>query len=230
MMKSLNPCLIFSSGIAGTGKTTIMKGVAKEIPNSFYLDRDDINQAYLHIPVDPLKGLLDFKDYVAQDEIFLDNKISTPFGEMFLVAPSNAFYRRHVRDQSYIAQTFIAKTNLDLGKIIIVDCITIRQIKDGTLEKIINQPLIAHYPIYLIHFIADEEDCYNRIRERAKNDIYASRRIENKKTESRDIFHKFVTEEQPMIPEELKKYDYLLINTSKKSIIEDIKKCIEYVS
>ncbi|MDO8460069.1 MAG: hypothetical protein Q7S74_03100 [Nanoarchaeota archaeon] len=225
----LNPCIIFSSGIAASGKTSTMKELARRIDNVFYIDRDDINQANLHVADTRTPELPDFKDYVNNDSVDIE-QLDTPFGNMLRVNPNNAFYRRHIRDQSYLVQAQIAKTNLALEKAVIFDCITARQIQDGTLRKFMDYDILSGYSKHLIHFTANEEDMYNRIIERAKSDPFASKRVEFKRTSSRELFHKFVTEEQPMIPAELKNYEHLLLNTSEDTIQNNVERCMDYIS
>ena len=236
----LEPRIVFSSGIIGTGKSTTLKKLAADLENSFYIDRDDINQGNLHVSPKRSSELPDFEQYVAKAGIFPDHAqlVETPFGSMIKVDPYNAFYQRHLRDQSYLVQMHIARTNLACGKIPLIDCITMRQIQDGTLQKILDHSSLQGYPKYLIHFIANEEDCYRRNLERSLRDENAKKRVELIKSPKRtcsplaspEVFHKFMTEEQPMIPEELKNYRALILNTSGHSVEENARRCLEYIS
>ncbi len=239
MCMILVPSIVFSSGIVATGKTTVMKELAKLVDNSLYLDRDDINQANLHVSPTITHELPSFEEYVAKANIFPDHAkcVETPFGEMIKVDPHNAYYRRHMRDQSYLIQMYLAKTNLKCGKVPIIDCITMRQIQDRTLQKILDHRFFENYPIYLVHFMCDEEECYRRTLERSQKDEEARKRIDLVKsasrtefpTASKEAFHKFVTEEQPMVPKELSQYEHLLMNTSKGSPQECAQQCLEYI-
>ena len=232
--------VIFSSGIGATGKTTIMKSLAKKIENSLYLDRDDINQGNSYVSPTQTSDLPNFEQYIVNAKIFPDHirRVKTAFGEMWKVDPHNEFYRRHLRDQSYLVQMYLARTNIQAGKVPIIDCITMRQIQDGTLQKIIDSEFFLNYPKYLIHFICDEKECYQRILARSKIDEAARKRTELIKhsdrnvspTSSPEAYHKFITEEQPMMPKELKNYKHLLVNTSEKNIDECVMDCLKYVS
>ena len=234
----LKPCVVFASGVACTGKSSTMKELSRKIDNAFYLDRDDINRGNLHVSLNECPELTSFEKYVANDGLFPDSvrSVVTPFGEMINLDPtdnsgSNSdFYRRHVRDQSYLVQTNIAKTNLDLGKVVLIDCIVARQIQDGTLRKLLEQDAFQGYPKHLVHFIADKEDCYQRVLERAKTDPYAARRLEVKRAVTRESFYKYVAEESPMIPSKLKEYEHLKINSSELNLEESVRRVIEYIS
>ena len=236
----LTPRIIFSSGIMATGKTTTMKDLAKKIDNSLYLDRDDINQGNLYITPKQMPGLPSCEDYVKNAGLLPDHMkiVKTAFGEMWKVDPHNAFYSRHIRDQSYLIQMHLAKTNLQCGKVPIIDCITMRQIQDNTLQKIMDSEFFSGYPKYLIHFICDEKECYERVLARSQVDEVARKRVDLIKSPSRiasptsspEAFHKFITEEQPMLPKELKNYKHLLVNTSEKNIERCAIDCLQYVS
>ena len=107
------------------------------LSNSFYLDRDLIIPEMLHISLADFPRLTNFEDYVKNDGIFPDSvsNVETPFGEMMKLDPTNdsgknsSFYGRHIRDQSYLIQLSLSKTNLEIGKVPIIDCITMRQIQ-----------------------------------------------------------------------------------------------------
>ena len=232
-MVYIKPCVVFSSGVAATGKTTVLEELVKKIENSVYLNRDDINEANLHI-LKSAGNISDFQNYVKLDEIFPDNvmDVITPFGEMYQINPltNSIFYRRHIRDQSYLIQMFLAKTNLKLGKVTFIDCIVVRQIRDGTLVKLINHQIFNNYPTYVIHFIAEEEELRKRILDRSKNNDYSSRRLEVSMAQTKESFHKFITEEQPILPTELNNYAHLVIDTSRYSISECVEKCLKYIS
>ncbi len=236
----LEPRIVFSSGIMATGKTTVMKELGKLVDNALYLDRDDINQGNLHVAITKNDELLPFEKYVENAGIFPDHArvTQTPFGDMIKVDPHNAFYRRHMRDQSYLIQMYLVKTNLECGKVPIIDCITMRQIQDGTLKKMQDHEFFTGYPKYLIHFMVDEEEGYKRAVARSQADESARKRVDliksagrsDSPTASRETFHKFITEEQPMVPKELSNYKHLVINTSHSTPPECARRCLEYIS
>ena len=199
------------------------------IPNAFLLEKDPINQASLHVKVTDQRQITPWEDYV-KDAPFLGDieEGDTPYGPMVRVPFGNEFFGRHTRDQGYITMTNIAGKNLKLGKVPFIDCIVIRQIRDGTLGRFMGQPEFRKYDKTLVHFYVDEDAHYQWMVERAKRDPEARVRDAHI-IESRETHHKFVTEKQPMIPEELKQYEHLLIKTSDGSPKENAEKVLEYL-
>jgi predicted kinase len=230
-MKSLEPRLVVLSGLAGTGKSTIVTEVVKELSNSFVLEKDPINQATLLVKPTSQGKLPPFETYVAEDTIFPYHArdVETPFGKMIEIDPKNEFYGRHGRDQCYMIMARIAVTNLDLGKIPIIDCFVERQIRDGSLGRFMDQPSFSVYPRYLIHVTADEDDLYQRLANRAQQDPKAAVRDE-KNISSKERFHQFLTEEQQLVPQELKNYEHLLINTTRTNPQNSAKALVDYIS
>jgi hypothetical protein len=227
------PLILFSSGIPSAGKTSTLMEIARQIPNSFYLDRDDILYGILHVAITKTDELLDFEEYVRKDSVFPNNArhINEPaFGEMIKVDPVNSFNRRHGRDQSYIIQFQLAKTGLDLGKIPLLDCFLPRQIKDGTLKRIFNHPIFGDYPKCHIHFIVDEETCWKRSVERSKKNPEEAARYKPIIGGGREEFsHLYKTKFDPN-PKELSEFEHLLIDTSCLSTNEAARKCIDYMA
>jgi len=148
---------------------------------------------------------------------------------MIQVNPANEFYGRHARDQCYIAMARIAADNLELGKIPIVDCMVHRQIVDGTVGRFMEQPLLSDHLKYLVHVMAYEGDIFDRLTARAAVDRAAAVRDAGK-ISSRERFHKFVTDEQPINPEELQRYEHLFVNTSQNTPEVWAEQVIRYVS
>src|SRR3989344_7044917 len=221
----LEPCVIFASGIGMVGKSFTMRELCKLVDNAFHMTMDVINPANLHIPTVSFSRLPKFEDYVAKAGIFPHHakKVQTPCGEMWKIDPtddrgvSSEFYGRHVRDQCYLIQLGIAEHNIELGKVPIIEAIVYRQIRDGTLQRFKDFKGFKDYPKYHFHFLADEKICYQRYLERLdKVGHYDSKRYPMNKKLSREEFHHFMTEEQPIIPKELEKYEHLKIDTTKE--------------
>lgn len=234
----LEPCVIFASGIGMVGKTSTMKEFCKIVDNAFHMTMDVINPANLHIPTFHFKRLPKFEDYVANAGIFPEHakKVQTPCGEMWKIDPtddrdiSSEFYGRHIRDQCYLIQIGLAKNNLEVGKVPIIEAIVMRHIIDGTLQRFRDCEEFKGYPKYHFHFFADEDVCYQRYLERLKKvDDYDSKRYPMNKKLSREEFHLFATKEQPMIPKELERYEHLKIDTTKENSHQCAERCIDYI-
>ncbi len=230
-MAQLEPRLVVLSGVAGTGKSTMVEELVKRVPNAFVLEKDVINQTSMYVRPTSQGKLPPFEEYVKGDKVFPNNvrEVDTPVGKMLQVDPVNEFYGRHGRDQAYMIMTGIAEGNLQRGKIPVIDCMVIRQIQDGTVGKFMEQKAFSHNPRYLIHVTADEEELYSRLLKRSQVDPVATKRYKKQLT-SREAFHTFVTETQPLVPKELSQYRHLLINTSKYTPEECAHQCLEYIS
>ena len=230
-MKINKPCLIFASGVAGSGKSSILDNFAKHVDNAVRLDRDDLNRAYLHVKKLDNEGYgSKIRSYFDSEEDFFENltfDVDTPFGVMDVFKPSNDFYKIHTRNQSYLALLNLAKTNLELGKVVVADCIVNRQIMDGTWGNISKLPLFEKYHLYLVHFFADEDILKKRILSR--NDEYAKKREEYVKASNPDpkVFQEFIN---PLKPDELENYSHLLINTGVMSVKQCTKSLIDYIT
>lgn len=236
---NLKPCSVFYSGIMATGKSTVMQSLATAIDNVIDLDRDEINKGNLYVAPTFEDGLLPFNQYVFSNHILSNHarNVETPFGPMIQIDPHNSFYRRHIRDQSYMIQLKLARLNLQSGKVPLLGGVSTRQIQDGTLRKMIDHIDLKEFPIHLIHFYADEEIIYQRALERMDSDPSSKTRVnlipstirDGSPLASRRAFHEFVTREQPIIPNRLSEYTHLAIDTTNQSIESCRDLCIKYI-
>lgn len=234
----LEPRVIFSSGVAATGKSTTMREFCRLVSNALILGKDTINAANLHVPTFNFTGLPTIEDYLRNAKIFPDHarKIQTPFEEVWKLDPTNKdgvgsdYYGRHTFTQTHLIQIGIAKENLEAGKVPIIDGIVVRQIRDGTLKRFKDCKEFRGYPKYHFHFIANEDVCYKRYLERLKRlKSYDSKRYPMNKELTREEFHNFVTQEQPMIPKELDNYEHLQVDTSTQDPVECAQNCLDYI-
>lgn len=204
-MQILHPRLVVSTGSPGIGKSTVLKELARLVPNSFYLDRDRINHGILYVAETETSELLPFRDYVGNDNVFPNaaRHEETMFGKMIQIDPKNAFHRRHARDQTHLIQTILAAENLEIGKVPIVDCFGIRQVRELVPKKFIELPMFDGFQKYMIHFTMDPEVHYDRVVARAQQDPKAAIRDREILT-SRDAFHEaFVKMHGERVPAEL---------------------------
>lgn len=208
----LPPGVLIASGNIGTGKTTVLQEAARHIRNSVYLEKDAINQAGLRNPAAWLSGLPSAQTFL---------------GEMDEHFPGGDYYNEHVRDQSYLVMAAQAKTNLELGKLVIIDTIPGYMIRDGRLKGLMAY--LAPYPSYLIHFVADEDECYRRLVERAAHDPY-KRLKDRERIASREAFHYYATVTEPMYPEEhLRDYPHKRLDTTNQTPQESALSCLDYI-
>ena len=115
-----NPTLILMSGISASGKTTLTEKLVKTITDSFVIDKDTINEAFLFEHLDS-EGNLDY---------FHRNSRRTRDG-------FNSFYPKNVKFQSYQCMLDLAKDNLQHGKNPILDGNYAKEIRGDYLDRIV---------------------------------------------------------------------------------------------
>lgn len=215
----LEPRLVIMAGYASTGKTTLGERLTRKIANAIILKKDAVNSGILLVPKTESPRLLPFEKYVKQDAVPLDDAHTeqTIMGEMWRVAPSNDFYGRHGRMQGVLAMVNLAAENLELGKVPIMDCMPIPDYKRGWVERVINAQVFEWYPKYLIHCFAPVEVLFERMKAReAAGDPNTVER-DSERIADLETFRMFVTCEEPLIPDELRQFEHLLLDTSKNS-------------
>ena len=206
------PTLIIATGIPGTGKSTVLKEFCRRNPSTFYLEKDQLNQAFLVVRPTSQGQIPSIEQTLEEYEksgkvkpyIFFNGE------EMKEVSYLSEFYGRHVRDQTYIGFKKIAEQNLELGKSPVIDCFVSRQAKDHTLAGFMAQ--LNNHPIALAHFTVNENILRQRLEERASNDPYAAERDKGKLLND-ESWNKFL-DEQPVIWPEMRFYNHAVIDTS----------------
>ena len=202
----IESCVIFSSGICGTGKTTVFKKLAEYIDNGIYLGRDSVAQQILTI--DPRtglsserfpEGLLTLEDYVKNDSVFPDNvfEIQTPFGPALQIGQKTAYNARHGINQCDLITYAIASDNLKSGKVPLIDSLTPKRFKKNEVEKIINSEFFDGFLKHIIYFFfSNIEEMRKRVLERGRSDNYVKTRVEYKKAENSSLFKEYVESTQ----------------------------------
>ena len=143
------PTLIMSVGVSASGKTTFFKELVKLVYDTFLIDKDTINNAFLLKPV------------------INDGSIeSYRFSEQVIPKDSN-YYHKNVKLQSYHALLKIAKDNLEVGKHPILDAPYVKELRRGYLQEVVN-PFFKeiNYQTKVIFCYADEEVIRQRMKER----------------------------------------------------------------
>lgn len=230
---NLESRIIISTGLAAAGKSTIMREICRRVDNSFIIDKDLFNRSILSVPVDPKPRLPDLKDYIARDNFEWDeSKIrETPYGRLIYIIPNNDYYGRHGIVQWQLWIVSHARENLSLGKVPIIDCLTPPDYRRGNVEKLFKHPDLAGFPKFLVHFIAEPQDLFERLRSRfAEGHIETNTRDKQRGLDNFETFQRFITQEQPVIPPELEQLPHLLLNTSRLSIEDATEACLRYIT
>lgn len=235
MNNILSPRLVVISGIPAAGKTTIAEALSRQIQNAIYLSRDHVAYGGLlyvnHVAETPL--LPTFEEYVAKDNVFPNDAeiVQTPFGPMTLIHDSarSDFYKRHAREQSYLIMGRLARVNLIVGKVPIIEGFLARSIQSGALKAFMNQSGFSSFPKYLIHIVADSSVCLSRQKERAIRDREAATRAKTGYLEDKK-FTELMTKEHPRFPKGIEDLPHLILDTSSISPEECVKQCVKYIS
>jgi len=236
MKSEMGPRVIFTSGMATGGKTTVAKALVREIPNAVYLSRDDAMYGGLLLVdniVNPTDRLPPFEEYVRADTVFPDfaNKVETPFGPMTLVihANHNAFFIRHADNQSYMVTARLAQRNLEMGKVVVIDAyFSPKQFEQGTVKAFIDQPAFAAYPRYLIYFNVEARVAFERWKARADADPESNLRATSGYLEW-ETFLEVTKKEQVPNPKGLDTVPHLQLDTSHLSLEESLAACFRYI-
>jgi len=235
-MEPMEPRVIFTSGMATGGKTTVAKELAQRIPNAVYLGRDDTMYGGLLLVnniVNPTDRLPPFEEYVREDTVFPDfaKEVETPFGPMTLVihANRNAFYIRHANKQSYMVTARLAQRNLEMGKVIVIDAyFGPEQFEQGNVKAFIDQPAFAAYPRYLIYFNVEARVAFERWKARADEDPESNLRASSGYLEW-ETFLEITEKRQVPNPKGLDTIPHLRLDTSHLSIEESVAACFQYI-
>lgn len=208
--EALSPRLIVVTGRAGSGKSTTMQPVCLAIDNAVIFDKDVFNKAYLQVPV----GM---RDSVSNGG---NQRFRPLLEQMNKIGLDSKYYRLHVQPQTYLAMEALAWANMVLGKVAILDSLPPHQFRSGEIQNLADR-VRGNYPVYLIHFMAEEQDCYERLVARGEErDLH--------RISSSEAFNAFL-EREPMLPPELLKIPHLEINTSEMTPSRCIAACLNHV-
>ncbi|HYD03601.1 MAG TPA: nucleoside monophosphate kinase [Alphaproteobacteria bacterium] len=139
-IKSSKPILLISGGIAGTGKSTVLRKLAKKY-KFFYIDKDDINQSFM---TKIENGKIISKDY-SLDE----------------------FYQKNIRDQSYLAMFRIAQTALENGQDVILDGYFSDKIQTEYISNFLDE-IKKNANVIKANFECSKEELQKRMMKRNK--------------------------------------------------------------
>ena len=133
------PTLILGCGIGSSGKSTVLTEVARRVANTFWIDKDTLNESFLH----------NRHGSVIPGGIYSD------------------YYHVHVKNQSYSHMLREALINVRLGKHPIVEGNYNRQIQNGYLDREVF-PLFEREEcvVKIVYCYAPEEIIRQRMIER----------------------------------------------------------------
>jgi len=197
------PTLVLGAGIAGSGKTTILKEVVPRVRDSLYVQKDSINDTFLM----PFNHSGVIETYV-------------PIGAP--ISRETNHYHKYVKFQTYHSMLSLAKDNLLLGKHPMLDGNYTKEIRAGYIEKVVD-PFFRKTPhrrkIVFCH--APESVIRKRLTQcgtllRDADKLRSARRLE-----------KFIIE-QPPLPLEIDDYDHIKVNTA-QPIGKNIKAILAYL-
>ena len=133
------PTVILACGISGSGKTTFIRALSKVVVDSFWIDKDTINNCFL------------------QDK----------HGKESLGALTSDHYHDYVKNQTYDGMLKIASVNLDLGKHPIIEGNYNKQIRGDYIESVVHKAFSdTDCSLKIIYCYASEDTIFNRIKER----------------------------------------------------------------
>ncbi len=203
MIELKNPTLILGVGNSACGKTTNLLEVTKLVKNSFWIDKDTIEDTFL------------LKMDNSTENIEKYNKI---FGNH---PRKEAHHLINVELQAYLLMLLEAKNNLLLGKHPILDGNYLREIRKDYIKKVIL-PIFSgiNFKLKIIYFYCSEETMKKRIIERNNSRDY-------KKIKDESVWKKFL-EDEPIMIKEIEEFDHIKIDSSEK-LEDNTNKILEYL-
>jgi predicted kinase len=197
------PTLIIGAGISATGKTMHLLRLAKIINNSFWIDKDTIEDTFL---------------------TRMDNKskdITRYLSNLGVLPRKRSYHLKNVELQSYLLMLKEAKNNLLLGKHPIIDGNYIKELKAGYYEKVFL-PFFDKIDcnIKIIYFHAPENVIKQRIIERREE-------RDKDKLASENAWKSFL-ENEPIIIKNIEKLNHIKIDSTKK-IDDNIRSIIKFL-
>ena len=199
------PTLILGAGIAGTGKSTTLKLLARMLVDAVYIDKDVINDSFLWKPKEG-----------ERTDVLRYHLTATGTS----VPRSDPYYRNHVVFQSYHCMLMLARQALELGKHPIVDGNFIKEIRWGYIDSVLLPQFtdVDHaFKIVLMH--ASVEVVRRRI---------ANRGADRDTDKLSDEKWQNLIAEQPIIPPEIEKYSHFKVDTERPLQTEDFERIIRF--
>ena len=184
-----SPTLVLVAGVSSTGKSTLIGDVVPSVQNSFWIEKDLINYAFLRTSDASKTGVGAYK---------MDGPEIPRFGPHY-----DAFVRR----QTYDLMLKLAMANLELGKHPFLEAAYGKEIQMEYIDKIVGEFFseVSHN-LKIILCYADPAVIHQRIRdEQAPHDADKTTWEQFQETLRRD----------PIFPSELERHDHVEIDTAR---------------
>jgi predicted kinase len=218
------PTAIILAGSPGTGKSTLARALAKQLPTAFLLEKDIINEELCRVRETNPSELIAFNDYLKPYEKDME-KITTPFGSLTGIPLRSEYFGRHVRDQTYTTMIRLSKTNLALGKSPIFESLLSRQFEEGIVGKVLEE--FEPYRVALIYTYVDDETIRKRMVERMKQDSLQAKW--NGQSLASEEAWRAERKKFPILPASLEKFEHLKVNTN-RPLEEYVPEVIRYLA
>lgn len=204
MVELKNPTLILGVGNSACGKTTHLLELTKILKDSFWIDKDTIEDTFL------------LKMDNSTEDIEKYNQVLGRYSR------KENYHLTNVELQAYLLMLLEAKNNLLLGKHPIIDGNYVRELQKNYIEKIIK-PLLSgiNYKLKILYFHCPEGIMKERIIKRANP--------RDEKKIKDDSEWKTFLEKEPIIVREIESYDHLKIDST-NNLQENISKIIDYLT
>lgn len=197
------PTLIVGAGNSATGKTVHLKELAMVLADSFWIDKDTIEDNFLTR-----------MDYKSKD-------IMRYISNLGIFPRKRKYHFEHVELQTYLMMLKEARNNLLLGKHPILDGNYVKELQEGYFEKVI-MPFFngVDCKIKVIYFFAPEKVMKQRIVDRAEP-------RDQDKIKSDYAWKEFL-EKEPIIIHNINSLPHIMIDST-NSIKDNIKLIIKFL-
>ncbi len=186
------PTLILGVGVAGSGKSTVLKPLAARLVNGVFIEKDLLNESFMWVPKEGSRD--DVSRYRVHKRVPRE-------------ASGNSYYVEHVLFQSYHCMIMLARQHLQLGKHPILEGNYVKEIPLGYIESVL-QPQLEDigYRLKMILTYVPAEVVRQRLIARASERDRA-------KLETESAWQEHL-KNQPIIPSGIEHYDHIKIDTT----------------
>lgn len=194
------PTLVLGTGLSGSGKSTQLRAIEKNVYDTFIIDKDLMNDTFLLQRNMPGNGV---EAYMLRGPPLRRNSEE---------------YHDNVKFQSYQYMLELARDNLRFGKHPLIEGNYTKEISIGYLDSVVI-PFFESidYRMKIVHCHASEDTLRRRIAERGLE----------RDSEKLASWNDFIST-NPIIPKELKRYDHIEVDTE-LPMEENVKIILKYL-